>query len=96
MPTIPLDPKKIIELDNYLEPDVPNIINRYSVFRRWKDTIEEHEGGYDKFTKGYLRYGFNVSRSGEVVYREWAPNAIEANLIGDFSACRFLAKKNDT
>ncbi|KAG6878581.1 alpha-1,4-glucan branching enzyme [Termitomyces sp. T159_Od127] len=85
MPTPPLDPEKITELDSYLEPDVPNIINRYNVFRRWKDTIEEHEGGYDKFTKGYDKFGFNVSRSGEVVYREWAPNAIEANLIGDFN-----------
>ncbi|KNZ77177.1 1,4-alpha-glucan-branching enzyme [Termitomyces sp. J132] len=85
MPTPPLDPKKITELDGYLEPDVPNIVNRYNIFRRWKDIIEEHEGGYDKFTKGYLRYGFNVSKGGEVVYREWAPNAIEANLIGDFN-----------
>ncbi|KAG6903421.1 alpha-1,4-glucan branching enzyme [Termitomyces sp. Mi166 len=85
MPTPPLDPKKITELDGYLEPDVPNIVNRYNEFRRWKDAIEETEGGYDKFTKGYLRFGFNVSKSGEVVYREWAPNAIEANLIGDFN-----------
>ncbi|KAG6880645.1 hypothetical protein C0992_003176, partial [Termitomyces sp. T32_za158] len=84
MPTPPIDPEKITELDSYLEPDVPNIVNRYNVFRKWKDTIEVHEGGYDKFTKGYEKFGFNVSKSGEVVYREWAPNAVEANLIGDF------------
>ncbi|KAG6821518.1 alpha-1,4-glucan branching enzyme [Arthromyces matolae] len=85
MSTPELDPKKIIEQDGYLEPDVPNIVNRYNVFRRWKDTIVEKEGGYENFTKGYLKFGFNVSKNGEVVYREWAPNAIEANLIGDFN-----------
>ncbi|KAF5387839.1 hypothetical protein D9615_000605 [Tricholomella constricta] len=53
--------------------------------RKWKDTIEQSEGGYDSFTKGYLKFGFNVAKDGQVVYREWAPNATEANLIGDFN-----------
>lgn len=91
MPTKPLDPKAIVEIDGYLEPDVPNIVKRYDLFRQWKDTIDEHEGGYDNFTKGYLKFGLNVGSNGEVVYREWAPNAREANLIGDFStstSCR--------
>ncbi|KAG6842032.1 alpha-1,4-glucan branching enzyme [Blastosporella zonata] len=85
MPAPPLDPKKVIELDGYLEPNVPNIVRRYDAFREWKNTIEQHEGGYDKFTKGYLKFGFNIAKSGEVVYREWAPNAKEASLIGDFN-----------
>ncbi|KAG6830319.1 alpha-1,4-glucan branching enzyme [Tricholoma furcatifolium] len=85
MPTPALDPEKITELDGYLKPDVPNIVNRYNVFRKWKDAIAQNEGGYDKFTKGYLTFGFNVSKNGEVVYREWAPNATEASLIGDFN-----------
>lgn len=86
MPTPPLDPQVIIDIDGYLRPNVPAIIERYNTFKGWKDTIEEHEGGYDNFTKGYLKFGFNVGPKNEVVYREWAPNAKEAFLIGDFSA----------
>ncbi|KAG5648864.1 alpha-1,4-glucan branching enzyme [Asterophora parasitica] len=85
MSTPPLHPKVVLEQDGYLEPNVPAIVHRYDVFRTWKDTIERSEGGYDKFTKGYLKFGFNVANNGEVVYREWAPNASEANLIGDFN-----------
>ncbi|KAF5393004.1 hypothetical protein D9757_001315 [Collybiopsis confluens] len=85
MPTTPLDPKIVTAIDGYLEPDVPNIIRRHDLFRKWKNTIEEHEGGYDKFSKGYLTFGLNVEKNGQVIYREWAPNAQEAHLIGDFN-----------
>ncbi|KAF8165548.1 glycoside hydrolase family 13 protein [Crassisporium funariophilum] len=85
MPTKALEPQTIVDIDGYLKPDVPAIIQRHNSFRRWKDTLEKHEGGYDKFTKGYLKFGFNVGQNNEVVYREWAPNAKEAYLTGDFN-----------
>jgi 1,4-alpha-glucan branching enzyme len=80
-----LDTEAVLELDGYLKPDIPNIVHRYDLFRKWKDSIEEHEGGYDAFTKGYLKFGLNTTEKNEVVYREWAPNAVEAYLIGEFS-----------
>lgn len=83
----PFDPKRIIELDPYLEPYIPSLEQRFRTFKGWKDTIQEHEGGYDAFTKGYEKYGFNVAKDGTVTYREWAPYASEAVLIGDFSQC---------
>ena len=85
MTTPALDPKTITDIDGYLKPNVPAIIQRHNSYRRWKDIIDKHEGGYDKFTKGYLDFGLNVGPNNEVNYREWAPNAIEAVLIGDFS-----------
>jgi 1,4-alpha-glucan branching enzyme len=88
MPT-PLTRKVILDQDGYLEPNADAILKRHASFTKWKDTIEEHEGGYDNFTKGYLKFGLNVASNGEVVYREWAPNAVEANIIGDFSAITF-------
>lgn len=90
MPTPPLDPKTVVEIDGYLEPNAPAIVQRYDVFRKWKDTIDQYEGGYQNFTNGCHKFGFNVGSGGEVVYREWAPNAKEATLIGDFSECLYF------
>ena len=86
MPTPPLDEKTVLAVDPWLAKQVPHILHRHSLFRKWKDTIDEIEGGYDKFTKGYLKFGLNVAEDGTVTYREWAPNAKEAVLIGEFSA----------
>lgn len=77
--------QSILELDGYLEPFIPAIQHRYEKFKQWKDMIELHEGGYDKFSKGYDKFGINVQPNGDIVYREWAPNANEAFFIGDFS-----------
>ena len=87
MPTQPLDRKTVLDVDPWLEPQVDAIIHRHDLFRKWKDTIEEHEGGYDAFTKGYEKFGLVVQKDNSVIYREWAPNAKEAVLTGDFSTC---------
>lgn len=42
------------------------------------------EGGYEKFSRGYERFGFQVEKDG-IAYQEWAPNAVEAFLFGEFS-----------
>ncbi|KAK7060409.1 alpha-1,4-glucan branching enzyme [Paramarasmius palmivorus] len=85
MSTPALDPQVVLNIDGYLRPEIPGIIQRHNLFRKWKDIIKDHEGGYDQFSKGYLKFGFNVGEDGEVVYREWAPNAKEAYLIGEFN-----------
>ena len=81
------DPKKVLSLDPWLEPFLPAITHRYGRYHQWKDTIEQYEGGYDTFSKGFEKFGLNVTDKGEIVYREWAPNAKEAALIGEFSEC---------
>jgi len=83
---MPFDEKAILGLDSWLEPFLPAIAHRYQSFEKWKNTIQEYEGGYDSFTKGFLKLGFNIHEDASVTYREWAPNAIEAVLIGDFSS----------
>lgn len=76
----------ILDLDSWLEPFLPAIAHRHQAFIKWKNTIQEYEGGYDSFTKGFLKFGLNVQGDASVVYREWAPNATEAVIIGDFSS----------
>ena len=81
------DSSKVLNLDPWLEPFLPAIAHRHGRYQQWKDTIEQYEGGYDAFSKGYEKFGLNVNPDGSVTYREWAPNAIEAVLIGEFSMC---------
>ena len=82
----PFDPRSVLAFDSWLEPFLPAIDHRYKVYQKWKDSIFTHEGGYDAFSKSYERFGLNVDDKGQITYREWAPNAVEAVLIGDFSA----------
>ncbi|KAG9003353.1 alpha-1,4-glucan branching enzyme [Tulasnella sp. JGI-2019a] len=80
-----LDIDRVIRQDGYLKPFFPFINQRYDEYARWKADIQKNEGGWDKFTKGYEKLGFTVAKDGSITYREWAPNAKEANLIGDFN-----------
>ncbi|KAH9939992.1 glycoside hydrolase superfamily [Amylocystis lapponica] len=86
MSSEPVTAKAVLDIDPWLEPNVPAIVHRHDAFRKWKTTIAQTEGGYDQFTKGYLNFGLHVADNGEVRYREWAPNAKQAFLIGDFNA----------
>ena len=57
---------------------------RYKCFLGLKNEIEKNEGGLEKFSRGYERFGINRTHEG-LVYREWAPAARGVYLIGDFS-----------
>lgn len=88
------DPQSILKLDGYLEPFIPAITHRYKLFQAWKDKINNSEGSLTKFSEGYNKFGFNIRDNGEIVYREWAPNANEAVLIGEFSGTRRLSSRS--
>ncbi|KAG8961275.1 alpha-1,4-glucan branching enzyme [Tulasnella sp. 419] len=83
--TSSLDTEPVLKLDGYLKPNIPAIVERYDMYQKWKDTIDKSENGYDAFTKGYERFGIHAAPSGEITYSEWAPNAQEASLIGEFN-----------
>lgn len=85
--TSSFDPKPILDRDPWLEPFLPAIAHRHGRFMQWKNTIDQYEGGYETFTKGYRRFGLNIDANNVITYREWAPNAKEAVLIGEFSTC---------
>ncbi|KAG8748503.1 alpha-1,4-glucan branching enzyme [Ceratobasidium sp. 414] len=75
----------VMQIDPWLEPFLPALSERYSYFERVRDHIESSEGSYDAFSQGFKNFGLNAQPDGSVVYREWAPNAVEASLIGDFN-----------
>ena len=75
----------VIKLDPWLEPFKDALRSRYSHAQKLIKTIDETEGGLEKFSKGTEKFGFVVHDNGDITYREWAPNALRAYLIGDFS-----------
>ena len=75
----------MVQLDPYLEPYAPALKSRYSQARQWIQTIDDTEGGLETFSRGYEKFGFTVASDGTITYREWAPNALRAFLIGDFN-----------
>ena len=75
----------MVKLDPWLSPFQDSLKRRYAKTHDWVKTINETEGGLEKFSKGTDIFGFNVKNDNTIVYREWAPNAIQASLIGEFS-----------
>lgn len=59
--------------------------HRFAKAQSWLNNINQYEGGLEKFSRGYERYGFIVGANGDITYREWAPNAEQAFLTGDFN-----------
>ncbi|KAI9208561.1 glycogen branching enzyme [Polychytrium aggregatum] len=74
----------LFETDPYLSPYRETIAYRYKKVHEWVDAINKHEGGIDKFSRGYEKLGFNATPEG-IFYREWAPGASTASLIGEFN-----------
>ncbi|KAJ2813146.1 alpha-1,4-glucan branching enzyme, partial [Coemansia furcata] len=83
-PEISGDGTDVIKSDGYLEDHRAYFGQRFAHFKRWVRDIELNEGGIDKFSRGYEHFGLHVTEEG-VRYREWAPGAREASLVGDFN-----------
>ncbi|KAK7552152.1 alpha-glucan branching enzyme [Phyllosticta citricarpa] len=83
--SLPTDGTGIITLDPWLSPFKDGLRSRYKKAQEWIKTIGENEGGLANFSKGFDKFGFNVKPNNDIVYREWAPSALRAYLIGDFN-----------
>ncbi|KAL7948175.1 hypothetical protein V8C42DRAFT_351467 [Trichoderma barbatum] len=87
----------VIQLDPWLAPFGDTLKRRYYKAQEWIKSIDDNEGGFDKFSKGTDIFGFNVDEKNNVTYREWAPNAEQAYLVGDFNGWNYTShpmKKN--
>ncbi|KAK4043609.1 alpha-glucan branching enzyme [Parachaetomium inaequale] len=82
---IPKDGTGVLKLDPWLSPFQDSLKRRYAKAQEWIKRIDDAEGGLDKFSKGTDLFGLRVKEDGTIIYREWAPNALQASLIGDFN-----------
>jgi len=76
----------IIQEDPWLDPYVHDVYERFERYKRVRREIEDVEGSLLNFAKGHYYYGINFDKEkGRWTYREWAPNAHQLNLTGDFN-----------
>ncbi|CAL5027661.1 unnamed protein product [Urochloa decumbens] len=80
----PGDGQRIYQIDPMLEGFRNHLDYRYSEYKRMRAAIDQHEGGLDAFSRGYEKLGFTRTAEG-ITYREWAPGAHSAALVGDFN-----------
>lgn len=74
----------LVSIDPGLESFKDHFRYRMKRYVDQKKLIERYEGGLEEFALGYQKFGFNRDEGG-IVYREWAPAAQEAQIIGDFN-----------
>lgn len=80
------DKPLIIQEDPWLDPYVYEVRGRIERYNRARKEIEDAEGSLLNFAKGHYYYGINFDEEKNGwVYREWAPNAHQLYLTGDFN-----------
>lgn len=80
----PGDGQRIYEIDPLLRNHQEHLDYRYGQYKRLRQAIDKYEGGLEQFSRGYEKMGFTRSTAG-ITYREWAPGAKGASLVGDFN-----------
>ncbi|MGY3705570.1 alpha-amylase family glycosyl hydrolase [Lactococcus lactis] len=77
-------PLNILDYDPYLEPFKEDLSLRIFEFARTKKRLLGTDGSLVDFANGYKYFGFQ-QESKHWTFREWAPNAKRAWLVGDFN-----------
>ena len=78
----------LIEMDPWLKPFAPQLRERYRYYQSILHRINQHGGLLGAISQGHRYFGFNRGElwgKPGVWYREWAPNALQLRLIGDFN-----------
>ena len=75
---------KLIKNDAYLEPYSDAINGRYQAVLDKKKQLTGDKSSLNEFASGYLYFGLHKTDDTWVL-REWAPNAIDIFVVGDFN-----------
>lgn len=77
--------KKLVDIDPWLEPFVEELAYRRTLADNWLKRFDQDEGGILKFSDSYKKMGLHLLPDNSIEYKEYAPNAISACLIGEFN-----------
>ncbi len=81
----------IIKNDPWLEPYAPAIEGRHNDAIDKERELVSKDGSLNAFANAHSYFGLHRTDNGWV-FREWAPNATEIVLVGDFSGWNELVK----
>lgn len=77
---------KLVKNDAWLEPVAEEVSDRYNRYKNTFDSIKLHWKSLSKFADAYTYLGIHHDRRLKGwTYREWAPNAQDLYLFGDFN-----------
>jgi 1,4-alpha-glucan branching enzyme len=77
---------KLVRNDPWLEPAAEYIFDRYRRFTATLNEIKANWKSLGRFADAYLYFGLHHDpKSKAWVYREWAPQALDLYLFGDFN-----------
>ncbi|MCM1111414.1 MAG: alpha amylase C-terminal domain-containing protein [Clostridium sp.] len=82
----------IIKDDPWLEPFAEAIEGRHEDALRKEQELCSGAGSLDNFANAHNYFGMHRQPDGSWTFREWAPNATEIYLIGDFSNWQDMAR----
>lgn len=71
---------------------------RSDKFKEWLGIFDRSEGGLLNVARSYNSYGLHINSKKELVYKEWAPEAHNLTLFGDFNNWnrnQYYAHKNE-
>ncbi|KAG0690528.1 alpha-1,4-glucan branching enzyme [Pichia californica] len=77
--------KELTKIDPWLEPYAEEIAYRRSIADNWIDKLNKNEGSLLNFANSYKTMGLHIQPDNSIIYKEYAPNAVNASLIGDFN-----------
>ena len=78
--------EKALEIDPYLKPFEMQIHERMQRYEEKLHEIEAIGGSFHDFVRSYEEFGLRqCPKTEKTMFKEWAPNAVEAYLMGDFS-----------
>ena len=83
---------KLIKNDPYLAEYADAINGRYQHMLARKLHLAGPSGNLSEFADGYLYFGLHRQDDGSWVLREWAPNATDIYVVGDFNGWKESAK----
>lgn len=76
---------QLIKNDPWLKPYAATIEGRYeNALKKSQELTQNGKINLSDFASGYLFFGLHKTNS-SWIFREWAPNAVEIYLIGDFN-----------
>ena len=80
---------RVLELNPQLQPFAGDIDLRMHLYRKTKKRLVGENGSLKDFANAHEYYGIHRTETGWV-YREWAPNAYQLYLTGEFNSWKWL------